>query len=152
MPSRNYEHGRQPNRCRECKGLGRGGNGFCERDRDRRICRDCGGSQVGKSGKTRRCEHGRIRHTCRACGGSSFCEHGRQRSLCFICQPESVFKRYQHNAKRKGRTFELTFEELKWILSSPCSLCGESNKVNGGLLLFLRDPVIDSRVSRGGRR
>ena len=50
----------------------------CEHGRERRRCKDCGGSGL--------CEHGRERTVCKDCGGSSsLCEHGRQRSTCKEC-------------------------------------------------------------------
>jgi hypothetical protein len=44
----------------------------CPHDRQRSLCRDCGGGSI--------CQHSKHRDTCKACGGTSICEHGRVRS------------------------------------------------------------------------
>ena len=72
----------------------------CERERLRRLCRDCGGAAICQHGRRRNhcrdcggasiCEHGRRRQLCRECGGASICEHGRQRTLCRECGGSSV--------------------------------------------------------------
>ena len=49
----------------------------CEHGRERRRCKDCGGSGL--------CEHGRRRTLCKDCGGGSICEHRRRRSKCKEC-------------------------------------------------------------------
>ena len=49
----------------------------CPHGRQRRLCKECGGSSI--------CEHGRQRSRCKDCGGSSICEHGRQRYSCKEC-------------------------------------------------------------------
>ena len=33
----------------------------------------------------KKCEHGRQRRNCKECGGSSICEHGRRRYRCKDC-------------------------------------------------------------------
>ena len=53
------------------------GSRRCEHGRQRRFCKDCGGSGL--------CEHGRERHRCKDCGGAGICEHGRRRSRCKDC-------------------------------------------------------------------
>ena len=59
-----------------CTNVGMGKN-KCEHGRERRYCKDCGGSGI--------CEHGRRRSVCKDCGGGSICEHGRRRSTCKDC-------------------------------------------------------------------
>ena len=66
-------HGRQRRKCKEC-----GGSHICEHGRLRYYCKECGGSQI--------CEHGRQRSHCKECGGASICEHGRQRHQCKECK------------------------------------------------------------------
>ena len=88
--SRRCEHGRQRRFCKDC-----GGSGLCEHGRTRSECKDCGGSGVCEHGRVRSkckdcgggsfCVHGRIRSQCKECGGGSICEHGRQRSKCKDC-------------------------------------------------------------------
>ena len=65
-------HGRERRYCKDC-----GGSGICEHGRERRQCKECGGSRI--------CEHGRVRSQCKECGGSQICEHGRQRYRCKEC-------------------------------------------------------------------
>lgn len=84
------EHNRERRRCKEC-----GGSSVCEHGRERSQCRECGGSQICKHGRQRSkckkcggvsiCEHGRLKSYCKDCGGSQICEHGRQRSTCREC-------------------------------------------------------------------
>jgi hypothetical protein len=66
-------HGRQRRQCKEC-----GGSQICEHGRQRSTCKECGGSSI--------CEHGRQRYQCKECGGSQICEHGRHRSSCKECK------------------------------------------------------------------
>ena len=66
-------HGRQRRECKEC-----GGSAICEHGRVRSQCKECGGASI--------CEHGRERCQCKECGGASICEHGRRRSTCKECR------------------------------------------------------------------
>jgi hypothetical protein len=66
------EHGRERRRCKEC-----GGSSICEHGRDRYRCMEYGGASI--------CKHGRQRHKCMECGGSSICEHGRRWHRCKEC-------------------------------------------------------------------
>ena len=64
------EHGvKYRSKCKVC--------GACPHGRQRRECKECGGSAI--------CEHGRVRSQCKECGGASICEHGRVRSQCKEC-------------------------------------------------------------------
>jgi len=64
------EHGVKPrSRCKVCSA--------CPHGKRRRVCKECGGSQI--------CEHGRQRPTCKECGGPQICEHGSRRSTCKEC-------------------------------------------------------------------
>ena len=63
-------HGRWRKLCKEC-----GGSQICEHGRQRSNCKECGGSAI--------CEHGRERSKCKECGGSQICEHGRR---CYDCK------------------------------------------------------------------
>ena len=84
------EHGRERRKCKEC-----GGTSICEHGRQRNHCKECGGSLICEHGRQRSlckecggasiCEHGRVRSRCKECGGASICEHGRQRSRCKEC-------------------------------------------------------------------
>ena len=66
-------HGRERRKCKEC-----GGSGICEHGRERYHCKECGGKGI--------CEHGRRRRDCKECGGKGICEHGRVRSGCKECR------------------------------------------------------------------
>ena len=60
----------------ECRMWG-GYGWWCEHNRQRSRCKECGGSQI--------CEHNRRRSQCKECGGGSICEHNRVRSKCKDC-------------------------------------------------------------------
>ena len=84
------EHNRQRSICRDC-----GGSQICEHNRLRQQCRDCGGTSICEHNRRRSscrecgggeiCEHNRIKSRCRECGGASICEHNRRRSKCIEC-------------------------------------------------------------------
>src|SRR5882672_5359685 len=84
---------------------------------------------LGEDGKERdkhgriRCPHGRIRRRCRKCGDGGICEHGRRRYVCSRCSPEGAYKTCAARAARREITFELSLEDFKWLVSSPCSSC-----------------------------
>ena len=106
-------HGKQPGKCRECRGEGEaaGGKGRgredpemkrnkkrarttqprkkCPHGRRKNECKDCGGASI--------CEHNRQRSRCKDCGGASICEHNRQRSQCKDCGGASIC---EHNRVR----------------------------------------------------
>ena len=81
-------HGRQRRQCKEC-----GGSQICEHGRQRRQCKECGGSSI--------CENGRRRSTCKECGGSSICEHGRQRYQCKECGGSQICEHGRHRSSCK---------------------------------------------------
>jgi hypothetical protein len=54
----------------------------CPHNRQRSVCKDCGGASI--------CEHNRQRSTCKDCGGASICEHNRVRSRCKDCGGASI--------------------------------------------------------------
>ncbi len=41
------------------------------------------------------------------------------------------YNEYRYNAKVRTIPFELTLEEFKWVISFPCSSCGESSELIG---------------------
>jgi hypothetical protein len=45
----------------------------CPHNRQRSVCKDCGGASI--------CEHNRQRSTCKDCGGASICEARRDAEL-----------------------------------------------------------------------
>lgn len=81
-------HNREKRLCREC-----GGWAICEHNRRRSYCKECGGSAI--------CQHSRQRSKCKECGGVALkkCEHGRLKSsTCKRCREASLC---QHQQKRK---------------------------------------------------
>ena len=72
-----------------------------------------------------KCEHEKEKTRCIECGGGSICLHQVVRSNCSICAPESVWKRYAHQAARRGLKFELTLAQFQEITSRPCAYCNE---------------------------
>ena len=77
-------HGRERRICKEC-----GGTSICEHNRIRSQCKECGGSRF--------CEHNRRKSHCKECGGSQICEHNRERSVCKECGGVSIC---EHNRVR----------------------------------------------------
>ena len=118
MDKKKCEHNRQRNNCKDCKALGVGGTSICEHNRQRNKYKDCKGSSI--------CEHNRIRSLCKECGGGGICEHNRIRSACSRCKPELFYKRVKRNAIRREIPFDLSLEDYKWIVDSPCLYCGET--------------------------
>ena len=82
------EHNRQKHRCKEC-----GGVGICKHNRQKSKCKECGGSQM--------CQHNRRRTTCKECGGGSICTHGRKRSRCKECGGGSICEHNIQNDRCK---------------------------------------------------
>ena len=65
-------HHRQKKLCKDC-----GGSQICVHGREKSQCKECGGSQI--------CAHGRQKSQCKECGGSQICGHGRRKSQCKEC-------------------------------------------------------------------
>ena len=63
--------------CRHMFKWGKCTQGCCIHHREKRFCKECGGSQI--------CPHGRSKSQCKECGGSKICPHGRQKSFCKEC-------------------------------------------------------------------
>lgn len=71
------QHGRQPSRCKDCKGVS-----FCIHGKVKIACRECEGSQI--------CEHKRQRYLCKDCKGAAFCEHGKRKYNCIECEGSQI--------------------------------------------------------------
>jgi len=84
-------------RCREC------GKGYCKHGKDKRWCKDCGGSML--------CEHGKGKYYCKECNGKGICIHNRTRSRCKDCG-----YKYKYNPE------SLKCEHGKW--NNRCKICG----------------------------
>ena len=93
------QHGRQKRDCKECTkpGDGRicihnrrkdlckeGGTGYCEHDKMKSNCSDCGGSRI--------CPCGKRKSSCSIHGGSAICEHGIHKQGCLICEGTNTIK------------------------------------------------------------
>ena len=74
-------HGKQRSDCKDpiCGG---GGGAYCQHQKIRSSCKDCGGDG--------RCEHQRIRSKCRDCGGGAYCQHEKIRYTCKECKGGSI--------------------------------------------------------------
>ena len=66
------EHNREKSICKDC-----GGSSICEHDKQKRQCRECNGSSF--------CIHDKFKAQCRECNGSSFCIHDKRKSKCRDC-------------------------------------------------------------------
>jgi hypothetical protein len=78
------EHSREKRRCRDC-----GGSQICEHNRRNYQCKECGGGSI--------CEHNRLKSQCKECGGASICEHSRIKSRCKECGGGSIC---EHNRRK----------------------------------------------------
>ena len=77
---------------------------ICEHDKQKRYCKDCGGSDI--------CEHGKQKRYCKDCGDSCICEHEKQRYICKI-----VGSGICEHDKRKA--------ECKECSPVTCSICNK---------------------------
>jgi hypothetical protein len=109
------DHGRDKRICREC-----GGSGICPHGRIKRQCRECGGSGI--------CVHGRQKQQCRECGGSAICPHGKRKDRCKECGGSSICPhgRQQYQCKECGGSGICTHGRVK----NSCKECGLA-KVGG---------------------
>ena len=71
------EHNRRKNACKEC-----GGSQICDHGRQKSKCKDCDGASI--------CEHNHMKSQCKECSGSQLCKHGRQRCRCKKCGGASI--------------------------------------------------------------
>ena len=67
------EHQRQKSRCKEC-----GGSAYCEHGKLRYYCVDCNGLGI--------CKHKKQKAKCKECDGSAYCEHDRLGYYCVECR------------------------------------------------------------------
>jgi hypothetical protein len=106
------EHNRERRLCKQC-----GGSGICEHNRSRSSCKQCGGSSV--------CEHNRQRSTCKPCGGASICEHNRIRRLCKQCGGSGICEHNRRRSSCKPCGGASICEHNR--IRSQCQLCGGSS-------------------------
>lgn len=86
----------------------------CEHDKEKRRCKECGGSAI--------CEHGKIKSQCKDCGGASICEHGKRKSRCKKCGGGSICKheKYKSRCKECGGS-ELCCHDKQKTFCKECS-------------------------------
>ena len=103
------EHQRQRKTCKDC-----GGSQICEHQRERNRCKECGGASI--------CEHQRNRSHCKECGGSQVCEHQRNRSQCKECGGSQVceHQRIRSSCKECGGGGICEHQRIR----SRCKECG----------------------------
>lgn len=106
------KHNREKKSCRDC-----GGSMICIHGRYRSKCVECGGSSI--------CEHGLQRIICKECGGSQFCEHQKIRSHCVKCGGGSICEhnRYKHKCIDCGGSYFCEHGRIKQY----CVECGGSS-------------------------
>ena len=123
-------HGKERRYCREC-----GGSGICPHDKRRNMCKDCGGTGV--------CIHGRRKSQCLECGGNGLCVHRREKSRCRDCGGASVCPhgRRKSRCKECGGTSICTHGRRK----SECKECGGSGVCTHGKVRSKCKECIESR-------
>lgn len=82
------EHNREKRRCKEC-----GGSGLCPHGKRKHRCKDC-----CKPGEGEFCIHMKRKSRCKECQGSEICPHKKRVDLCIICKPHMFceHKRQKH--------------------------------------------------------
>ena len=105
-PEARCQHGREKRRCKEC-----GGSGLCQHGKEKRWCKECGGSGLCQHGKRKAqckecggsdlCHHGKLRAQCKECGGSAFCQHGKRKALCKECGGSGLCQHGKQKAQCK---------------------------------------------------
>jgi hypothetical protein len=99
-----------------------GGSKYCEHDRKKHYCKECGGKSL--------CSHGRRKWSCRECGGSQICKHDRVVSMCRQCRGFVVMAGHmragaKQRAKRDGLPFSITSKDiLELIGDGHCPVFG----------------------------
>lgn len=87
-------------------------------------CTECGGPVL--------CEHNRRAYQCRLCQqGPAICPHDKHKQSCVVCSPASIRRKYELDAIRMNRIFQLSLEEFVFIVSQPCFYCGTTTEQCG---------------------
>ncbi len=91
------QHKKEKRYCKDC-----GGSSICKHNRNKSLCKDCGGisicyhnrvkSECKDCGGSQICEHNRIKSSCKDCGGSKICEHNKRKSRCKDCGGNQLCK------------------------------------------------------------
>ena len=89
------EHDRHKGKCKDC-----GGPAICKHKKFKRACKDCSGTDLCVHQKLKHdcidckgkgvCDHGKLKRRCKECKGSSCCEHGRHKYRCKECAKKGV--------------------------------------------------------------
>jgi hypothetical protein len=105
------EHGKEKRFCKDC-----GGSSICEHGKRKYRCKECGGSEL--------CEHDKRKYQCKECGGSSICEHGKIKSYCKECGGSSICEHRKQKQQCKECGGSAFCEH--GIYKSRCKECGGS--------------------------
>jgi hypothetical protein len=106
--------------------------GKCEHNREKRLCRECGGWAL--------CEHNRRKSYCKECGGAAICVHSRQRSKCKDCGPPQKnceHGRLKTSSCKKCREASMCQHRAKRARCNDCKPCRDLGAV--GMALELHD-------------
>jgi hypothetical protein len=89
-------HNREKKSCKDC-----GGSQICVHNRIKSCCKECKGGSICEHKRKRNtckecgnasqiCIHNKHKQTCKECGGASICIHNKRRSLCVDCEGGSI--------------------------------------------------------------
>jgi hypothetical protein len=84
------QHALKPTKCLDCDGVS-----FCEHRKRREVCKEC--KVLGKGGNGLCDEHHTVKSKCIPCQGASICEHGVQKHVCRECHGNS--RCIEHNVE-----------------------------------------------------
>ncbi len=122
-------HGKNKRICKEC-----GGSTICVHGKQKSYCRDCGGSQFcihskiksscKECGGSQICEHGKLKTHCKECGGSQICEHRKRKTQCKECGGSQICEhgKFKMYCKECGGNAFCEHGKIK----TQCKECGGS--------------------------
>ena len=93
---------------------------FCDHDRQKALCKECGGSSL--------CEHGKQIPTCVECGGSGVCEHLTAKTGCKECKENETGEEMTFYRDHSASSI---CEHLKY--RSVCKECKENGTGGGSI-------------------
>eukprot|EP01083_Nonionella_stella_P175727 612810_1 len=88
-------------RCRKCQSQAT----KCKHNKDKRICRECGGSAF--------CPHNTIKSRCFECGGKQMCQHKRRKRQCKDCNPTDGNSLGSEWTKNMGSSISACFTKAR---------------------------------------
>jgi hypothetical protein len=84
--------------------------GFCEHNKRKGYCKDCGGSQICIHNKRKSyckdcgtnifCKHKINKYYCRECNGKYICFHNKKKQNCSICLKRPIYCKSENCSKR----------------------------------------------------